>query len=130
MKTLNLTLKRHWFDLILSGEKAEEYREIKPYWFGRLLTFDDIRSRQDRDDLMDYIMNEPPLSREGILDRMSDEPTLFKDFDQIKFRNGYAKDAPTFIIPLKEITIDTGRPEWGAEEGKYYFVLRLGNAKI
>ena len=36
METLNLTLKRKWFDMILAGEKREEYREIKPYWNVRL----------------------------------------------------------------------------------------------
>lgn len=36
MKTLHLTLKKKWFDMILSGEKKEEYREIKPYWIQRL----------------------------------------------------------------------------------------------
>ena len=35
-KTLKLTLCRQWFDLIKSGEKKEEYREIKPYWINRL----------------------------------------------------------------------------------------------
>lgn len=35
-KTLTLTLKRKWFIMILSGEKKEEYREIKPYWIKRL----------------------------------------------------------------------------------------------
>ncbi len=30
--TLRLTLKKQWYDMILSGEKKEEYREIKPYW--------------------------------------------------------------------------------------------------
>jgi len=29
---LNLTIKKQWFDLIASGEKTIEYREIKPYW--------------------------------------------------------------------------------------------------
>ena len=33
---LHLTLKKKWFDMILSGEKKEEYREIKPYWTSRL----------------------------------------------------------------------------------------------
>ena len=33
--TLHLTLKKKWFDLILSGEKKEEYREIKDYWCKR-----------------------------------------------------------------------------------------------
>lgn len=37
MKTLHLNLKKKWFDMIASGEKTEEYREIKPYWHNRLL---------------------------------------------------------------------------------------------
>jgi ASC-1-like (ASCH) protein len=36
VKTLHLTLHREWFDLILSGEKTEEYREVKEYWRRRL----------------------------------------------------------------------------------------------
>ena len=37
MKILHLTLKKKWFDMIASGEKKEEYREIKPYWSSRLI---------------------------------------------------------------------------------------------
>ncbi|MGB0991718.1 MAG: ASCH domain-containing protein [Akkermansiaceae bacterium] len=33
---LHMTLKRQWFDMILSGEKKEEYRELKEYWITRL----------------------------------------------------------------------------------------------
>lgn len=33
---LHLTLKKKWFDMISSGEKKQEYREIKPYWMSRL----------------------------------------------------------------------------------------------
>jgi ASC-1-like (ASCH) protein len=36
MKILHLTLMKKWFDLIKSGEKKVEYREIKPYWTKRL----------------------------------------------------------------------------------------------
>ena len=45
MKILHLTLKKKWFDMILSGEKREEYREIKPYWMDRLnnVSFTHIR---------------------------------------------------------------------------------------
>lgn len=39
-KTLHLTLKKKWFDMIASGEKKEEYREIKDYWTKRLLHTD------------------------------------------------------------------------------------------
>jgi len=34
---LHLTLKKKWFDMIASGEKKEEYREIKPYWMKRFV---------------------------------------------------------------------------------------------
>lgn len=37
MKILHLTLNKKWFDMILSGDKKEEYREIKPYWQKRLM---------------------------------------------------------------------------------------------
>lgn len=37
MKILHLTLKKKWFDMIASGEKKEEYRDIKDYWKIRLI---------------------------------------------------------------------------------------------
>lgn len=41
---LHLTLLKKWFDLIASGKKTKEYRDIKPYWTKRLLgkKFDEI----------------------------------------------------------------------------------------
>ena len=33
---LVLPIKKKWFDMILSGEKKEEYREIKRYYESRL----------------------------------------------------------------------------------------------
>ena len=32
---LILPIKKQWFDMILTGEKREEYREIKPYYTQR-----------------------------------------------------------------------------------------------
>lgn len=32
MKTIHLVLKYRWFDMIVYGNKREEYREIKPYY--------------------------------------------------------------------------------------------------
>ncbi len=47
LKVLHLTLKKSWFDMILSGVKKEEYREMKPYWHKRLLNkkYDVIKFR-------------------------------------------------------------------------------------
>lgn len=47
MTTLHLTLKRKWFDQIVSGTKKTEFREIKPHWQTRLegKTYDEIHFR-------------------------------------------------------------------------------------
>lgn len=42
MKILHMTLTARWFDMIASGEKKEEYREIKSYWTKRLNKHYDI----------------------------------------------------------------------------------------
>lgn len=34
---LTLPIKKCWFDKIKTGEKKEEYREIKPYYTSRFL---------------------------------------------------------------------------------------------
>jgi len=43
-RILHLTLIKKYFDLIASGKKIKEYRDIKPYWTKRLLgkSFDEI----------------------------------------------------------------------------------------
>lgn len=104
MKILKLTLKRKWYDLIILGEKLEEYREIKPYWEKRLIT--------------------PYQSEDGDF-----EPHFvdFEHFDAIQFTNGYAKNSPSFTIECKGIEIAQGRQDWGAEPDTQYFVIKLGN---
>jgi hypothetical protein len=96
MKILHLTLTKKWFALIASGEKLEEYRELKPYWAKRL--------------------TEPG------------EPGKYKKkhYDIIRFKNGYAKNAPTMDVEYNGMTITGGIVEWGAEPHETYYVLRLG----
>lgn len=36
---LTLPIKKKWFDMIVSGEKKEEYREIKDYYGIRFATY-------------------------------------------------------------------------------------------
>jgi len=106
MKTLHLNLKRKWFDMILSGEKPEEYREIKPYWYNKFIN--DFVG--DPSIVMTYPIGEK----------------LFKHFDTITFSNGYAKNRDQFEIYCKGIEIKEGNPKWGAKKGNKYFVLGLG----
>ena len=107
MKTLHLTLKKKWFDMILSGEKQEEYREIKKYWAKRLVSHIEQYNSAN--------------CRLGI-----GYQTIFKDFDKIIFKNGYSKDCPVMEIECRGTEIGYGLIHWGAEKNKEYFVIKLG----
>lgn len=99
MKILTLSLKKQWFDKIKSGEKKEEYRELKEYWKKRLFESNDISS---------------------------DKWHLSKSFDRLVFSLGYPKagDKERHLeFKNPRIRIGTGRPEWGAEPGKKYFTI-------
>lgn len=103
--TLRLTLKKKWFDMIASGEKKEEYREIKPYWDARLtenITF----------------------LPENIITRSC------RHYDYAEFINGYGKYRPRMVFEVDYITTGNGNPEWGAKEGERYYIIRLGGRII
>ena len=93
---LTLNLKKEWYDMIESGEKKEEYRELKSYWFKRLT--------EEHGEASEFVE--------------------IKHFDKVKFVYGYTKRS--MIFKIDDITISTGNVEWGAEEGKKYFVIKIG----
>jgi len=122
MRILRLTLKRKWFLMILSGEKKSEYRELKGYWFRRLV----FKSKA----VLDYVGVRDGRNEEDIKrlcqDSFWSKTFGFIPFDAVQFTNGYAKNSPSFLIECKGIEIGTGNHEWGAEEGVEYFVIKLG----
>ena len=107
MKTLHLNLKKQWFDMILSSEKKEEYRDMTEYWAKKFY--------------------KPGCYNSDDLRPISENPNMFKKFQTITFSNGYSKDRRQFEIKLNHFGIHTGRKEWGAEKDKQYFVLHLGD---
>lgn len=89
MKILHLTLKKKWFDMIATGEKTEEYREIKPYWNIRLLgkKYDAISFRNG------YSKN---------------APTMLIELSRVRYGIGYTEwgapaNAEVFILELGAI---------------------------
>ena len=98
---LTLPIKKKWFDMILSGEKQEEYREIKPYWTTRFRK--DFGSSES--DFNKYLES-------GILDF------------EVQFRNGYSSNSPRVNANI-HLVRGTGKEEWGAEPGKEYYVLQI-----
>jgi hypothetical protein len=125
MKKLRLTLKKKWFDMILSGEKKEEYREIKEYWVRRLIDFkEDVEPEVLDEFITDLSM--PYFRHHSVRELFKYFGASFKKFDVVEFKNGYNSHNPYFIIDLLWIEIDAGLEDQGAEDGKFYFVLRLG----
>lgn len=98
MKILHLPLKAKWYEMIESGVKTEEYREIKPYWEKRLMC-------NKWNFCTDSLYHIP------------------QKFDAVKFSYGYTKRTMTF--ECKDITIGKGNPEWGAPED-LVFIIKLG----
>ena len=92
---LTLPIKRKWFDMILSGEKKEEYRDIKPYYTRRF---------ENELDFCQFFFGEDCLI--------------------IILRNGYSKNSP-YIKVRCTLTKGYGKEKWGAETGKKYYVLKI-----
>lgn len=125
MKTLKLTIKKEYFDMILSGEKPEEYREVKKYWFDRLVF--------QKEKVTDYLgLNNLTLINFNFrLKKLVQNPfqakmIAFIPFDEVEFTNGYSATSPKAVFECKGIEISTGKTNWGALEGKTYFVIKLG----
>jgi hypothetical protein len=124
-KILHLTLKKKWFDMIASGEKTEEYREIKAFWAARLL----YRIELPRE--IGGFLSPLRDIAEGNYDfknwkQATGSAPVFHEFNWVNFTNGYRPDSRIMRLPCKGIEIREGLPEWGAEPGKKYFVIKLG----
>ena len=47
-------------------------------------------------------------------------------YDKVTFYLGYAKNRPQMTFSVRDICRCTGREDWGAEKGKKYYVIKLG----
>lgn len=108
---LTLPIKKKWFDMIASGEKKEEYREIKEYYetrfqnlFGAITIYpSSIFSERYEYELLQG--NDVP--EEIRQDRVQ----------EIIFRNGYSKNSPQLKCKCI-LRLGKGKEEWGAEKEK------------
>jgi len=123
---LHLTLKKKWFDMIKSGVKTEEYREIKDYWVRRLCCF---RGGKDHTEIDDFVsdLNDHFNRYSSVRECFKEHGAFAVKYNKVRFKNGYSKDAPVIDVEFKNFTVSHGCPAWGAEPGKLYFTIGLGN---
>ncbi len=125
-KTLILPLKTQWFEMTKAGIKTEDYREITPYWCNKFLLF----SKMELPILLWTIILEYLDTKAGSIAQINiDWPVSFIKFDKNKVTKGYPnkKDTSRIVnLAHKGIKIGTGKPEWGAEPDKYYFIIKHG----
>lgn len=115
---LILPIKKKWFDMILSGEKREEYRDIKEYYetrfqnlFGAITIYpSSIFSHRSKYELLQGEAVPEEIRKDSI--------------QEIIFRNGYSKDSKAIKARCR-LRIGKGRPEWGAEPDKQYYILEI-----
>ena len=119
MKTLHLVLKRKWWDMIESGEKPEEYRDITSYYAARLLIKGDwIYLKQtyrgyDEDEIMRVVKKYAGKSQ-----------LRWQHYDAVCFHRGYTNITMTY--EFKGTSIGYGNPDWGAPTDREVFKIKLG----
>lgn len=118
-KTLQLSLKKKWFDMIKAGIKKEEYRECSDYWINRF-------QKLCREFEFYFFGSHPNCINER---RVMESCSGLK-CNRIVFTLGYPKADDTerrLEFKNPKIRIGEGRPEWGAEPDKLYFVITWEN---
>lgn len=124
MKTLNLSLTRKWFVMERDGIKKEEYREIKPFYIRMF-----IKDESLKNEMLSRFANRYPNAKDdgSVLLRADTYVLKFSEqYDELEMHEAYPARTETdkwFFRKNPRIRIDYGKPEWGAEPNKSYFVI-------
>lgn len=118
MRILHLPLKKEWYEMIESGVKTEEYRDLSEYWISRLTRYGDDEKLNGRlyANFLSTSPNVLKLNIEGGIMRLV-------EFEAVKFSYGYTKRTMTF--QCDGVSIGKGKAEWGAPDNDV-FIIKLG----
>ena len=126
-KVLTLTIDKQWFDMVVSGEKKEEYRIIKGYWAKRLLLvrseLEEPFSKLDKDLSEKWDSISPEMAKYCL------NSPYYKTipFTHVLFINGYRKDSLRIEKEIESITI--GKPIKGLCPDKWldteFFIIKF-----
>ncbi len=125
METVTLTIKKKWFDLIASGEKTEEYRELNMYYLRRLIDTSNFPAKR-REDILNSIGEDLQKGLDMYVKSAALRHNCKIKYNGLMLRNGYSKNAPKIITGVIMMTYEFGKPEWGAPTDKRVLVFHLG----
>lgn len=126
-KTLHLVLKRKWWNMIASGEKTEEYRDFTPFYIKRLCDnpcFNKQGKIIERKIIDKWTLDACEKRGIDLKTAWVGGNIIPRDYSSVTFHLGYTNNTMTYSI--KAICVGKGRVEWGAESGKEYFIIKLG----
>lgn len=109
--TLHLVLKTEWFHKIATGEKREEYREIKPYYLSRFCT-KEWKLAYNR------VTTDIKYAKSALF-------TFPRKYKYVVFQEGYRHNAPKIRFCVDGISIGHGDPNLGAP-AEECFIIKLG----
>ncbi len=125
---LHITLSKKWFDMILSGEKLEEYRGIKDYWARRLLS---VRNEMEFDVWQELIgdISSLPRRHDSFQELLDFFNVKVRQYRKIVAVNGYGAHRPSFIADFISLEVGIGKKEWGAPDYPV-FIIKLSNTVL
>ena len=125
-KVLTLTVSKQWFDIIVTGKKTEEYRDIKSYWINRLIQAKYGESDEYRKVAMHHEFD-MLISNFKLKELLKKETARFIPYTHVLFINGYRKDSPRIEKEIESITI--GKPKKGLCQDKWldteFFIIKF-----
>ena len=110
-KVLTLTVSKQWFDMIVAGEKTEEYREINGYWVKRLFLLWNEDTCTNEKIPTHCVKNWDSISHEMANYCINSPYYRVIPYTNVLFINGYRKDSPRIEKKIESITI--GKPKKG-----------------
>ena len=126
-RVLHLVLKQKWWDMIASGEKKEEYRFLSSFNIQRLcdiVVFDKFGKIKERKPIKKEDIEECLDLGFDVKNLLHNKDLFLRDYTFVCFHLAHTNTTMSFKI--NDIVIGKGRKEWGAEKGKEYFVISLG----
>lgn len=123
-KILDLPLKKEWYEMIESGVKTEEYRELKPYWCNRILYFTTLGIKEYWENVLSRCIESVKKHPFLTLHKALIHEYGTRGYTHVRFRYGYTKR--TMLFKIDNISIGIGKKEWGAPDDEV-FIIKLGD---